>query len=549
MAKESPRSFPTAPILIGALLLMGGGAYYLLRDPPVAPIKKEAPAPAEEQAPRPRSGYSNRAVWHDATPAAAQKATIDRPAIRGTVYDLEGSPLEGAAIIATTFEQAGNLPTTAAATRTDASGRFELPLQEGAYQVNAALDGYGPSSATVRTGDTVSLLLPRSGQVRGHVYDAQHRPLPNFNIDVISVVPGHMPAPAPLWSKGFTDPEGAYLVNQFPAWPVVLRATAPGFAPAFSAPITVKTSEKRDLDLTLSPGCTLTGRVEDKAGAPVPYVLLDAESRLTAGSASELSLQSGNQTQSAADGTFQLAHVPTGTVLVRAYDGGHAVTSVAVEVESCEKAAPVKVVLSSGGAVTGVARTSDGKVLPGAMLLLSHRAVGIVTARSDEGGRFRFERIPPGLVRMELHHQGQRTLESVTVKEGEENKHDMVLFARGQGELRGRVTANGRPVAGARLIVASSHGDEGVDTHYPVTGADGSYRVQQMPPGMYLVSVISTSEGQGVKLDPGGVVTVNLDVKPKPEEEDKEEPEAVEEEPAKAATPPPAPGASPSKSP
>ena len=69
----------------------------------------------------------------------------------------------------------------------------------------------------------------------------------------------------------------------------------------------------------------------------------ETSSSLTAGSSSEQSMQAGNQVQSDPDGRFRLEHVPMGTVFVRAYDGGHAVTTVSVEVKQCAAQPSLKV--------------------------------------------------------------------------------------------------------------------------------------------------------------------------------------------------------------
>src|SRR5439155_21903132 len=137
---------------------------------------------------------------------------------------------------------------------------------------------------------------------------------------------------------------------------------------------------------------------------------------------------------------------------VRAYDGNHAVTTVTTEVASCEKLAPVKVVLSQGGSIAGTARTSDSKPLAGARLSVASRTVGFVVTRSDPQGLFRFDRLPPGMYRVELHYQGQRTLLNVAVKDGETTTRDLVLFTRGRGEMRGRITAAGKRLPNARLL-------------------------------------------------------------------------------------------------
>jgi hypothetical protein len=440
-----------------------------------------------------------------------------RLGIIGHVYDMTARPVPDAVVIATTFELAGNLPSPVGSARSDAQGRFEIPLPDGTYQLNASRDGYGPISTIARTGELVSLVLQQSGMVVGHVRDEQARPVPQFVIEVTSATPANMPTPAPLWARSFNSPDGSYRADQLPPWSMIVKAVAPGYAPAFSRPLKVGPGETHQLDLTLAVGCTLLGTVEDRTGTPAPYVLLSAESRLIAGSASGLSANASNQTQSDPQGRFKLEHVPLGAVLVRAYDDSHAVTTVTVDVKSCDQLAPVKLVMSGGGSIEGVARGGDGRPLPHARLTASHRSIGFVATRSDEQGRFRFDRLPPGKVRMELHHEGQRTLAIGTVKEGETTRKDITLFAQGRGEIRGRITASGRPLPYARLLVASNHPRMGIDTYYPTAGPDGMYRVTGLPEGQYIIHISASTRSRAVMVPPGGVVTVDLDVAQAPE--------------------------------
>src|SRR5262249_33461508 len=154
------------------------------------------------------------------------------------------------------------------------------------------------------------------------------------------------------------------------------------------------------------------------------------------GSAMDPTLQTSTQAQSEDDGSFTLAHVPKGAVLVRGYDGSFAVSSVTVDVRDCDKLSPVKLVMGTGGVITGVARGGDGKPIAGALVSASDRSLGFVNPQSDGEGRFRLESIPAGAVRIELEHQGQRALRYVELKDGETVTQDLSLYATGDGELR-----------------------------------------------------------------------------------------------------------------
>jgi protocatechuate 3,4-dioxygenase beta subunit len=492
---------------IPAAILLSIGAYFLLHAHGSRSLESQKRAQSEGRSTTP---YINRALLRG--PLPAQGPAQEGTAISGHVYGTNGAPIGGAAVAAMTFEVAGNLPSISGAAVTDDRGHFELRVPEGSYQVHANKAGHGPSYLPARSGETVSLVLTKSGILHGRVVDARG-PVQRFSIDVLTAVPDNFAAPAPLWSKRIESPDGAFTIDELPAWPVIVRAVAEGRAPAFSQPVRVGADETKELDIALVEGCTLEGTVKDAQGEPVAGVFIDAETRMVAGQMNNVSMEAARQAVSGEDGHFSIGHVPTGEVLVRGYDGDHAVSTAVVKIASCNGIAPVGLRMSDGGSITGVARGSDGAPLPGARLTLTQRALGFVTAMADEKGRYRFDDIPMGQVNIELAHGGQRTTVSVRVENEDVVKRDIALHATGSGEIEGRVTAGDRPLAGVQILVAANRGkDNGFDMRYLVTDNEGVYRAQDVPPGPYFVSVMSTSTSGGVEVEENDRATLDLDV-------------------------------------
>ncbi|XXX77060.1 carboxypeptidase-like regulatory domain-containing protein [Sorangium sp. So ce134] len=467
-----------------------------------------------------RVRYRNRALLRGAAPAHKPEA---RPTISGHVYGTDGNTIAGVTVVASTFEIAGNVLSAAGSVKSDDSGRFELTLPDGTYQLSASAEGYGTTSTTAHPGEAVSIVLPKSGVVEGRVLDERGEPVRRFSIDVLSAVTAETPATPPLFSRTFESPDGSFRIEQLPSWEFTVRATAAEFAPAFSPLTAVRPGDVEKVDLTLSKGCTLTGRAVDASGAPLQGVYVDAESLLVAGEMSNVAMEAAAQAQTEEDGTFSLPHVPTGTVVVRGYDGSNAVSSTEIEISSCDGVQPVKLVMSPGGSLAGVARDADGKPIAGARLSLVHRPIGFVNTVSDAEGRFHFDQVPSGPLRVMMRRGEQVVLVGVEIEEGKTIHRDIAFPPRGEGEIRGRVTVGGKPLPGARLLLVTAVSEDGaLGMFYPITAEDGSYRASGLPTGPYLVSVESTSVGTGVPVKPGEVATADLQVVDPPSVKDKE---------------------------
>lgn len=487
-------------------VLAGALGFYFTRGKGTSPLRGKQRSSAV------KSSYKNRALL----PAPEAPAAEDPPAlpvIRGVVYDTDGATLAGAALVALTYDVAGNVATRVADAASDAQGRFEIPLRDGTYQVNVSKEGYGPSTVVAQTGETASVILPRSGKVTGHVVDEKGKPVRRFTLELVSAVPGDVPAPPPIWTKSFDTRDGTFEVDQLPSWPVVVRAAADDLAPAFSKPVSAAAGETREVTLTLTEGCTLRGKVVDKSGLSLPRVLVNVEERLNAASTSDPAIQASMQSVTGDDGGFVLEHVARGSALLRGYDGDNAPTTMVVEIRDCDKLAPVTLVMSPGGSLEGTARGPDNKPIQGARVTLTDRSIGIINTVSDEDGRYLFEDLPPGVLRVSMEHDGKSAMNFAQIREGVTSRVDLTLFPSGTGKIEGRVLAGKKPVAGARLLVAANHGRaKGIAMYFPVTSADGTFTVASIPIGAYLISVMSTSAGTGLQVTKDEVAKTEIDV-------------------------------------
>lgn len=497
------------PLLILPIPLLVA-AYLLVRpDPDPTPATRTGLA----MGPRAKSGYENRAIWRSAEEPAAQAKA---PKITGTIYDESGRALPGVTVNATTFQVAGNQPTTAGSVASDDRGRFELSLAAGSYYLTSQKAGYGSTLVIAHSGDEIGILLQRSGLITGHVYNERKEPVKSFSIDVLTPSNDDMAAPAPLASKHFESADGSFTMDQVPHHMVILRATAADHAPAFSSMVKTAPGSPQTVDFTMSAGCLVTGVVLDEEGAPLENVFIDAELRRSAGSIGDNSIDAASQAESDQAGRFRLEHVPVGDIMVRAYDGTHAVSTVETTIESCDNLAPVQLRMSSGGGLKGVVLGSDGKPVAGAKVTLSHRAIGFVNTTSDARGGYHFDKLPPGGMRIAAAHGKQNAMALVTINDGEIAEKEMHFTEGGTGIIQGRVTAGDTPLKGMQLLVVTSSTTGMMDTRYPVTAEDGTYQVNGLVDGMYAVVVSSTNQVASTRIQDGSLQNVDVDVSAKP---------------------------------
>ena len=509
------RRFVRVFMLLSALAILAGAILLNARTKGREATPEAAAASTDRKV---SSAYKNRALL----PALSSPHGFEdtSAALTGNVYGADGVPIPGASVVAMTFEIAGNIPSKAASAQSDERGHFQLALPEGTYQISAVKEGYGPSAASAHTGGPISLVLPKSGVITGHVYDEQDQPVRHFTIDVIPSVLGDQPTPPPLWSGTFDSPDGSFRLDQLPAWGVIIKASAADYAPAISSEITALPREPAEVTLTMERGCVLLGKVEDRQGTPLPRVVVNAEARVVEGIFVDPAVQAAEHVKTGADGAFRLEHVPLGEVTVRAYDGHNAVAALTLQIADCSVLEPAKLVMSRGGSVAGVARLQDGTPLAGARVSLTGRSIGVVNTTSGSDGRFRFDEIADGAVRLELDYEGRTTQMSVGVSDGAVTDQDITLADRGEAELRGRITAAGRPLSGIQIQVARNQGlDRGIAVYRPVTDADGNYALSSIAPGSYVIGVLSTTKAGSVHVTADALATVNLDVAPTPSDD------------------------------
>jgi hypothetical protein len=198
------------------------------------------------------------------------------------------------------------------------------------------------------------------------------------------------------------------------------------------------------------------------------------------------------------DGKFRVERVEPGDVGIRAYAPGYAPAAQVVRgVRSGETSTGVTIRLNAGGIVEGHVRTSAGEPIPGVQIVagadLDEHSEGTPDlATTNSEGMFRLDSLALQTVQILAHHEDYIDSKiTVTPKAGAVTSVDIVM-GHG-GTVTGVVRKNGKPAAG--LDVDASGAD--VEDCFATTETDGSYTLNNVPPGEMHVEVSSDLGGRG----------------------------------------------------
>jgi hypothetical protein len=209
-----------------------------------------------------------------------------------------------------------------------------------------------------------------------------------------------------------------------------------------------------------------------------------------------------------ADGRFEIVGLGIGTVKVVARHGDYAEASKLVELREAQ--AEVEMRLSSGGAVAGVVVNEGGAPVGGAEVALQASGGGGAGFRigpggpgfgnnstlSDDGGRFRFDRLSAGRYSVSASLRGRSSTEvEVPLQAGESRQDVRVALAAG-ATLRGRVSGLDASLLSSTNVMAD--GPSGFFTSVR-PAADGGFTLGGVPPGSVTLRAMTGDFQSGMR--------------------------------------------------
>lgn len=354
----------------------------------------------------------------------------------GTVVDAgDGRPLAGAVV--TWMDEPGH------ATRTDADGRFVLPVPRTGRVAAFTRSRQGRSWAVPKAGEIVLRLREGAG-ISGRVVDARGRTIADARLLAVGRA---WDAPAETIAGPRTDSGGRFDFSWAPEPP--RGEKRPVFVVAWhrlrgmSEPLPLPCDGPRDL--VLSGWRTVEGELRDDRGNPVPRAPVRAEWELRdlePVEAAALGLPLRRETRTGPDGRFRLTDVPaTFPVTVRADLGGLTLTH-AVPAGST---VPLKLALPRGEPLEGrvLARGSRPPGAPGTVTVRLLDAPALSLERSatfGPDGVFRFEDVPPGRYHVQAAAEGFDLPGGCEARAGD---REVVVVVERSASLRVRVEGDG----------------------------------------------------------------------------------------------------------
>ncbi|HVS15472.1 MAG TPA: carboxypeptidase-like regulatory domain-containing protein, partial [Thermoanaerobaculia bacterium] len=424
--------------------------------------------------------------------------------LRGVVLGPGGRPVTDAVVGAGRIEASTRFPNGVRPDfapwdgTTDGEGRFELKhLEPGPTRVRVQHDEHLPLSTELEleAGEReIELVLERGYEIRGTVVDEQGEPLPRARIY-------RMQHRADGSSGGgststVTDAAGGFVLTGLEPAVYELSARRDDLGVGKARPVVIEDRSVSGVEIVVPAGVSVEGRIDGLSPQELRDAWIRASGPAILGSKSAWAFDDA--------GSFRLRGLTPGWWEISGYSETAGRTSTVVEVGDAPITGVVLRFARDDGTTLSGLVLRQGEPVLGAYVTLSPDSGGFrPSTRTDAGGSFRFESLPPGEVTVTATAEGGHA--SLTLDpEGDET----IVLELEQGELELLVVdaENGGPVEGARATLVEPAGGR-TSRSYGEWTSDAFGRISiDHRPGVYTLTVghaeLLRTEIEGVEIRP-----------------------------------------------
>jgi protocatechuate 3,4-dioxygenase beta subunit len=406
--------------------------------------------------------------------------------VTGTVLDVTGGPVAGAAVQATSGLTEWSIRPMAHRTITDGEGRFTLSAPAGRITLLASADGYAPGFAN-RTAPTsgVQVILTPSSSMSGSVITEEGQPVGNITVTARTQTDSMRSAT--------TDQAGRFALSGLSPGVYQVRALGKGWIGDSTATVTLGLADAvRDVTITVNEAVSIRGTLlaEDRS--------VCAHGRVHIGPGPGDFSIPVLDAASASDGTVSLEGVLPGTYKVSVACGG----------PDFQPAQPLEVGTTDQSGLVWHARRQlgisgrvvDSRGRPVSKLLFELRSVNTkpvlsrgIAAGADGGFSCN------GLAAGEYVLQSPHFVEPVSVQLHAQSVTDVTLVTKAVGYIAVHVVSPSGESLDSLTITATA--PDGTVTDFPEEMGNGTYRLGPMPEGSYAVHA---SDGVNPRVQAGG---------------------------------------------
>jgi len=373
----------------------------------------------------------------------------------------------------------------------------------GVYQIQVAAEGYAPAwSEPISTDEPkdVVVTLSAGGAISGRVMNEKGEPLRGATVIPLSLAGGNMPDSEDLFlgQDGAVDArDGFFTLAHVPVGTETIRVIHPDYAARIVGGIAVSAGRTSDVEVALSAGGTIEGRVYDLQGNPQPAQVLYVQD--AAGYAGVGDEEAGRMGRAVTDanGFYRIEHLPTELCYIRKINKGQEPGVV------CRMAVPregqVTRVDFGGVPIVRGRVVLDGVPLAGARLLIGpasspHSGSYTCYATTDQQGGFAFGGAMPGeySIHRRLSAESNQWLVVGTVTVADADKDVGVLPPNASSlyvTLSGADAAEGWEIESVFLTKGPRLGAAPTGIAEAPSAADGPYVIRGIAPGAYVLNV------------------------------------------------------------